>query len=53
MASRPATNDTPLPDPTRLCPDCNGPLYAVDITVRSYEERTIWLCLTCPYFIYD
>jgi hypothetical protein len=53
MASRTATGNTPQPDPKRFCPECNVPLYAVDIAVRSHEELTMWLCLTCPYFTYD
>jgi len=53
MASRTDTHDTPTPDPTRLCPECKGPLHAVTIAVRAYEERTIWLCLTCEYCACD
>jgi hypothetical protein len=53
MPSRTATHDTPAPDPTRLCPECKVGLHAVNITVRSYDERTIWICLTCSYCTCD
>ena len=53
MTSRAVTHDAPIPDPTRLCPECNVPLHAVNITLRSYAERTIWLCLTCHYCTCD
>jgi hypothetical protein len=53
MPSRTATHDTPTPDPTRLCPECKARLHAANITVRSYDERTIWICLTCSYCTCD
>jgi hypothetical protein len=36
MASRTATNDTPTPDPTRLCPDCNVPAVR-----RRYRRQVL------------
>jgi len=47
------THDPPAPDPTRLCPECNVPLYTVNITVRFHDERTIWICLHCPHCTCD
>jgi hypothetical protein len=49
MDSRTIPYDVSALDPTRLCPECKVPLHAVNITVRSYDERTIWICLTCQY----
>jgi hypothetical protein len=53
MDSHTVTHDPPTLDPTRLCPECNVPLYVVNISVNSYAERTMWLCLTCPYCTCD
>jgi hypothetical protein len=53
MASRRATNDTPPPIRRVSAPTPTGRSTPSISPSGPYEERTMWLCLTCPYFSYD